>query len=212
MKIYALNASPRKGWNSDEMLESFINGVKETNPDIEIEKVNIYDLDYKGCRGCYACQLKVTEDGQCLFRDGAYDLLRGIKSSDGLVFAAPVYYFDVPSQMRAILERLFYPGGSEREIPVATIYTMNQKPEKMEKYFKQHLDDIAFFFRNQFKTEPEQLYIYNTLHWKNPEKYKFTMDSYMDKTKNRELNNSANRQSCHDAGVRFAKRVSQKAI
>jgi multimeric flavodoxin WrbA len=38
MKIYALNASPRKGWNSDEMLESFINGVKEANPDIEVEK------------------------------------------------------------------------------------------------------------------------------------------------------------------------------
>ena len=80
MKIYALNASPRKGWNSDEMLDSFIKGVRDTDPDIGIEKVNIYDLDYKGCRSCFACQLKTTESGQCLFRDGAYDLIRGIKS------------------------------------------------------------------------------------------------------------------------------------
>jgi multimeric flavodoxin WrbA len=174
--------------------------------------VNIYDLDFKGCRSCFACQLKSTEAGQCLFRDGAYDLLRGIKSSEGFVFAAPVYYFDVPSQMRAILERLFYPGESEREIPVATIYTMNQKQENMDKYFKHHLDDIAFFFRNQFKTEPEQLYVCNTLHWKNPEKYKFPMDQYTDKVENRKINNSADRQSCHDAGVRFAEKVSQKAI
>jgi multimeric flavodoxin WrbA len=64
MKIYALNASPRKGWNSDEMLASFINGVKEVNPDIEVEKVNIYDLDFKGCRSCFACQLKSTEAGE----------------------------------------------------------------------------------------------------------------------------------------------------
>ena len=41
MKVYALNASPRKGWNSDEMLDAFIKGVTETNPDIEVEKVNI---------------------------------------------------------------------------------------------------------------------------------------------------------------------------
>lgn len=38
MKIYALNASPRKGWNSDEMLNAFIDGVREADPDIEIEK------------------------------------------------------------------------------------------------------------------------------------------------------------------------------
>jgi multimeric flavodoxin WrbA len=196
----------------DEMLESFLDGVKEGTPDIEVEKVNLYDLGFKGCRSCFACQLKSAENGQCLFHDGAYDLLRGIKSSDGFVFAAPVYYFDVPSQMRAILERLFYPGGPEREIPVATIYTMNQKQENMEKYFKRHLDDIAFFFRNQFKTEPEQLYIYNTLHWENPEKYNFSMDRYTDKVKNRELNNSADQQACHDAGARFAEKVSHKAL
>lgn len=59
---------------------------------------------------------KDTENGHCLFRDGAYDLIRGIKSGAGLVFAPPVYYFDVPSQMRAILERLFYPGNADHEI------------------------------------------------------------------------------------------------
>jgi putative NADPH-quinone reductase len=182
MKLLALNGSPRKGWNSDEMLEAFINGVKEANSDIEVEKVNIYDL------------------------------LRDIKTSDGFVFAAPVYYFDVPSQMRAILERLFYPGESEREIPVATIYTMNQKQENMNKYFKHHLDDIAFFFRNLFKTEPEQIYIYNTLHWKNPEKYQFPMEQYTDKVESRKINKSADWQSCHDAGVRLAKKISQEAM
>lgn len=207
MKIYALNASPRKNWNSDEMLDAFIKGVSETNPDIEVEKVNIYDLDFKGCRSCFACQMKSTEDGQCLFHDGAYDLLRGIKASDGLVFAAPVYYFDVPAQMRAILERLFYPGECDREIPVAAIYTMNQKKENMDRFFKHHLDDIAFFFRNQFKTEPEQLYVCNTLHWKNPEKYKFPMDWYIDKSEYHDEHFSSALQSCYDAGVKLANKI-----
>lgn len=43
---------------------------------------------------------------------------------------------------------------------------MNQPKENADKYFKHHLDDIAYFFKAEFKTEPEQLYVYNTLHWK----------------------------------------------
>ena len=207
MIIYALNASPRKGWNCGEMLDSFISGFSMTAPDIEIEKVNIYDLDFKGCRSCFACQLKSTENGQCLFRDGAYGLIREIKSGDGLVFASPVYYFDVPAQMRAVLERLFYPGEADHEIPVTAIYTMNQKQENMDKYFKHHLDDIAFFFRTQFKTEPEQLYIGNTLHWKNPEKYNFPMEWYTDKSKYRETHQPIDLKKCYDAGVHFAEKI-----
>ena len=210
MKVYALNASPRKGWNSDQMLESFIKGVSDTAPNIEIEKVNIYSLDFKGCRSCFACQLKATESGHCLFRDGAYDLIRGIKSGDGLAFAAPVYYFDVPSQMRAIIERLLYPGNADHEIPVAAIYTMNQRQQNMEKYFKRHLDDIAFFFRNEFLTEPDQIYVQNTLHWKNPEKYQFPLEQYEDKAKYRESQYPADLKACYDAGIRFAARVTKK--
>jgi multimeric flavodoxin WrbA len=91
------------------------------------------NLDYKECRECYACQLKVTKDGQCLFCDRAYDLLRGIKSLDGLVFAAPVYYFDVSSQMKTILERLFYSERSEQEISITMINTMDSYMEKAKK-------------------------------------------------------------------------------
>ena len=207
MKVYALNASPRKGWNSDEMLDSLIQGVRDSADYIDVEKVNIYDMDYKGCRSCFACQLKATENGHCLFHDGAYDLIRGIKSGDGLVFAAPVYYFDVPSQMRAILERIFYPGNADHEIPVTAIYTMNQRQKVMDQYFKRHLDDIAFFFRNQFHTEPDQLYIHNTLHWKKPEKYLFPLDQYEDKAQYHESQYPVDLQSCYDAGVRFAGKV-----
>lgn len=207
MKIYALNASPRKGWNCDQVLDSFIKGVKETNPEIEVEKVHIYDLDFKGCRSCFACQMKKTENGHCLFRDGATELIRGIKSGDGLVFASPVYYFDVPSQMRAILERLFYPGNADHEIAVTAIYTTNQKRELVGQFFQRHMDDIAFFFRNEFKTEPEELYVCNTLHWKNPERYNFPMEWYEDKVDNHEKHFPIDLQATYDAGVRMAQRI-----
>ena len=212
MKVYAVNASPRKGWNTDQMLNSFIRGVREAAPEIEVEKVNLYDMDFKGCRSCFACQMKHTENGQCLFRDEAYELIRGIKSGDGFAFAAPIYYFEVPAQLRAVFERLFYPGKAAREIPVAAIYTMNQPQENMEKYFKRHIDDIAFFLRDVFNTEPEQVFAYNTLHWKNPEKYHFPEEWYAEKVKYHNAHFQNDLQSAHEAGIRFADRVKQRAV
>lgn len=95
MKALFLNGSPRKNFNTAQMLQKAMDGAREAEADTEL--INLFDYEFTGCRSCFACQMKSTEYGQCLFRDGAYDLIRGIKSSDGLVFAAPIYYFDVPS-------------------------------------------------------------------------------------------------------------------
>ena len=206
-KVYALNASPRKGWTSEELLDSFIQGIKDTTSEIEVEKVHIYDLDYKGCRSCFACQLKSSEEEICLYRDGAYDLLRGIKTSDGLVFAAPIYYSDLPSQMRALIERLFHSGDAKREIPTSMIYTMNQPEDVSELRFRPHTDRIAEFFRRGFHTEPDELYSCFTLHWNNPEKYKWPMELYERKVEHRETQWPIDLKNAYDAGVRFAGRV-----
>ena len=48
MKIYALCASPRKKCNDDQMLDAFVEGVREEAPEAEVEKVYLYDLDFKG--------------------------------------------------------------------------------------------------------------------------------------------------------------------
>jgi multimeric flavodoxin WrbA len=58
MKIIAINGSPRKGWNSDRLLLSWIDGVKSVCNDANIKVVNLYDLTFTGCRSCFACKLK----------------------------------------------------------------------------------------------------------------------------------------------------------
>ena len=207
MKIVAINASPRKGWNSDKMLDAFIEGARGACPDAEVEKVQLYDLDFKGCRGCLACQLQATEDGQCLFRDGATALLRDIKSADGFVFSAPVYYFEVPSQMRGVLERLFYPGSAAREVPVTCIYTMNQPRENMEKYFGKQLADTSFHLSYTFKTQPETVYAFETLHWKNPERYKMPMEFYEQRARIEREQFGSELEEARVAGTRMAEKI-----
>ena len=207
MKVVAVNASPRKGWNSDQMLDAFIEGVQQRCPTAEVEKVQLYDMDFKGCRGCLACALKATENGQCLYKDGATQLLRAIKSADGFVFSAPVYYFEVPSQMRAILERLFYPGAAAKEIPVTCIYTMNQPRENMEKYFGRHIEDLSMHLGNTFHTDPEVIYAFQTLQWKNPERYLMPEAFYEERKRIHDAQFANDLQNAREGGMRMADRI-----
>ncbi len=55
-QVYIINGSPRKNWNTSKMCESFAKGVVKTGNSAEI--INLYDVDFKGCRACYACKLK----------------------------------------------------------------------------------------------------------------------------------------------------------
>ena len=43
MKIAVINASPRKKCNTAQMLDSFVNGVKEVCPSAETEHIHLYD-------------------------------------------------------------------------------------------------------------------------------------------------------------------------
>ena len=38
------------------MCESFAKCIKESGNEAEI--INLYDIDFKGCRSCFACKLK----------------------------------------------------------------------------------------------------------------------------------------------------------
>ena len=58
MKIYAFNGSPRKNRNTAQLLQAFVDGVKEAAPEAEVEYVDLFDYQYTSCRSCFACQLK----------------------------------------------------------------------------------------------------------------------------------------------------------
>ena len=79
MKIVAVNGGPRKNCNTAQLLDSFLNGVREAAPDAEIEVIHLYDYLYTGCKSCFACQLTVNrEDLGCRVRDSITELLRDI--------------------------------------------------------------------------------------------------------------------------------------
>lgn len=96
VKIFGIDGGPRRGWNTETMLRKFLEGAASASDEVETEMVRLYDLNYKGCMSCYACQLdnEVTY-GQCQVKDDIYDLLRRVPLSDGAVFGCPIYLHDM---------------------------------------------------------------------------------------------------------------------
>lgn len=55
MKAIVLNASPRKNWNTAKLLKSATEGALSAGA--EVEYIDLYDLNFTGCRSCMDCIL-----------------------------------------------------------------------------------------------------------------------------------------------------------
>ena len=107
MKVIAINGSARKDWNTHILLEKALEGAKSRGAETEL--VNLYDLDYKGCRGCLACKVKNSKGlGHCAVNDELKSVLDRIDTCDGLILGSPIYLGDVTAMMRAFWERLIF--------------------------------------------------------------------------------------------------------
>lgn len=209
MKIVAVNGGPRKGKNTDQMLEAFIEGVKQVEPEAEIQVIRLYDYVFTGCRSCFACQLKKNRDDlQCFLRDDMTQLLKDTYHTDGIVFASPIYYCNVTAQLRAFWERLMYPGPSSRTVPTALIYTGNANEEQFEKFMGPALKINAMYLNGCFHAEPQVIITGNTFQYNDSEIYNDAFRaSARVKRENREAHFGVDLQKARDAGARMAEQV-----
>lgn len=108
MYAIAVNASPRKTWNTATLLESALEGAASEGAQTEL--VHLYDLDFKGCISCFACKkIGGKSHGRCAVKDGITPLLERIAGADALILGTPVYFGSETGEMRSFLERLLFP-------------------------------------------------------------------------------------------------------
>ena len=98
-KILIISTSPRKGSNSEALAEAFAAGAREVGH--EVECVSLRGKTVQFCRGCFVCQ----ETQRCVIRDDADDLRQKALEADVLVFATPIYYYEMSGQMKTLLDR-----------------------------------------------------------------------------------------------------------
>ena len=105
-KVLVISTSLRLKSNSDALAESLIRGARDAGH--EVEHISLKGKDLKFCTGCLACQ----KTQQCVLKDDAVRIAERVKASDTLVFATPIYYYEMSGQMKTLLDRLnpLYPS------------------------------------------------------------------------------------------------------
>ncbi|MBR3813287.1 MAG: flavodoxin family protein [Spirochaetaceae bacterium] len=131
-KIVVVNASPRKGWNTDTLLMEAAKGAEAAGA--EIVKFDLFKLEkYTGCISCFGCKREKFK-GHCICRDGLTPVLDAIRESDGLIIGSPNYLSELTASFRALYERLIFqnltynaetPCCNDHPIPVLFIMTSN---------------------------------------------------------------------------------------
>lgn len=131
-KIVAVNAGPRKGWNTDTLITEAAKGAEASGA--EIIRFDLFKLEkYTGCISCFGCK-KEKFKGHCVCKDGLTPVLDAIRSADGLIIGSPNYLSEMTASFRALYERLIFqsltynletPCVDQNVIPVLLIMTSN---------------------------------------------------------------------------------------
>lgn len=183
MRIYAINGSPRKKWNTGTILQNVLDGAAETADDILTEMVNLYDYDYKGCLSCFQCKkIGGSSYGKCAVKDGITPIIQNALDADVLVLGTPVYFGDMTGMLRCFLERLLfanfvydknYTSLAPKKVYTAFVYTMNVTHDAMEEWhYPERFKMMEDFTGRVFGHAPRILHVNNTFQFPDYSKYK----------------------------------------
>jgi multimeric flavodoxin WrbA len=99
MKVLGIMGSPRRQSNTEILLDKALEGAGEAGA--EVEKVLVSKLKISPCLEIYACR----KDGNCAIKDDMQLLYKKLLEADHIVFASPIFFYGVTSQVKAIIDR-----------------------------------------------------------------------------------------------------------
>ena len=213
-----VNGGPRKNNNTAQMLRSAMRGAEEAGAQTEL--VNLYDIDFHGCRSCFASQLKNAKtDGVCAIKDPLRPILEKARQADVIVIGSPVYFSYPTGATRAFMERLVFPNFTydydeqgQRRRPIiekqtAMIFTMNIPEQAMPEWqYPTLLGTCAKQLEENFG-HSETLYACNTYQFADYSRYAFTYFSEEEKRRYRDEHFPKDLENAFALGQRLVKQA-----
>ena len=102
MYAVAISGSPRKGGNTDHLLEKTLEPLREAGWDTELLRIG--GKPVRGCIACYKCF--ENKDHRCaVTADSMNEYLDKIYKADAVIIGSPTYFSDVSAETKALLDR-----------------------------------------------------------------------------------------------------------
>ena len=148
MKTIIINGSPRKNWNTAQLLKEAKKGAESIGA--EAEYMDLYELNYTGCRSCLACKRKgIAQPCKCYWKDDLSPVLERIWQADRLIIGSPIYYSEPTGGVRSLLERLVFPAMSYNDyssvfkgrVDVDIFLTMNVPMQRYKQAYERRMQE-----------------------------------------------------------------------
>jgi len=101
MRIIALIGSPRKGGNTDLLVDELLARAEADGH--TTHKIYLYDHDIRPCVDCRRCK---GAEHVCGLRDDMPELYPMLERADLIVFGTPVYWYGPTAKMKLLIDRL----------------------------------------------------------------------------------------------------------
>ncbi len=98
--IVVISSTPRNNGNSDILASEFVRGAKDSNNNVT--KIDLRKMNYGFCRGCMYC----ASHNVCAIKDDVANVLDVVQNADVVVFATPIYYYEMCGQLKTFIDRL----------------------------------------------------------------------------------------------------------
>ena len=94
-----ISSTLRKNGNSQILAKEFARAAKDAGNNVEF--ISLIDKEIKFCKGCLACQ----KTQKCVINDDSNKIVEKMKNADVIVFASPIYYYEMSGQLKTLLDR-----------------------------------------------------------------------------------------------------------
>jgi len=155
--VLVLMGSPRKHGNCDRLSDEFIRGAEEIG--CQTEKIYLRGKNIKDCIGCCACQ---KNGGICVQKDDMQEIYEKMKSTDVIVFAAPVYFYTWNALMKRTIDRTI---AVEADLTNKAFYLISAGQAPSEEYMETMIDSFRKYiscFRGEGNREGGYVFGYGT--------------------------------------------------
>ncbi len=99
MKVVGIYGSPRKGGNTDILLDKVLEGAGSAGADVT--PIYARKLKMVGCIECGGCD----KTGKCVVKDDMQDVYPLLESADVIFLASPIFFYGMTAQAKAVIDR-----------------------------------------------------------------------------------------------------------
>ena len=101
-RCLVLASSPRRGGNTDTAAHLLADALSRSSGMGSADIRRVAELAPDPCLACNAC---AAAPGNCVQRDEALPLLKGMAAAPVACLVSPIYFYHVPAQAKALMDR-----------------------------------------------------------------------------------------------------------